>query len=287
MDKLVVGHGYLGSRIAKRWRAAGDRVFATTRSAQRAETLAKEGFLPLVLDVTRPESLPSLPAAATVLYAVGYDPRAAASRHDVYVAGLQNVLNALPAGVERVIFISSSGVYGSSLEGWAMEDTPCRPDRESSQAIWTAEQQLQSHPLGSRAIILRLAGLYGPGRVPLLRDLKSGRPISVAADGTVNLIHVDDAVEAVLAAETRARPPRIFNVADGQPARRRDFYTYLAELLRLPPPEFVELPAEPGGARGQGQKRVSNARLLEELKFVPAYPSYREGLAAILSGEVP
>jgi nucleoside-diphosphate-sugar epimerase len=149
--------------------------------------------------------------------------------------------------------------------------------------LLAAEELLRAHPLGSHAIVLRLAGLYGPRRIPRIGDLLAGRQIAASSGAIVNLIHVDDAASVVLAAEERAEAPATYVVSDGQPVRRREFYRYLGRLLHLPPPTFVEVePTQSPSPRGAGNKRVRNARMLRELKVQLAYPSYREGLAAIV-----
>jgi nucleoside-diphosphate-sugar epimerase len=130
---------------------------------------------------------------------------------------------------------------------------------------------------------LRLAGIYGPGRIPNRADLVAGKPLSSNPEGWLNLIHVDDAVRTVLAAEKFPAELTILNVADGNPARRRDYYQHLAELFSAPEPRF-----EPPGpdaterARGSADKRISNAKLLAETDVSLQFPSYREGLAAIV-----
>lgn len=283
MTAIVFGCGYLGRRVAGLWAAAGRTVYAVTRRADRAEDLAREGLHALVADVTRPETLRGLPPARTVLYAVGYDPRSHASREQVYVQGLRAVLDALPDRVEKVVFTSSTGVYGSSGGRWVDELTPCRPTRDAGRAMLAAEETLRSHRLGDRAIVLRLAGLYGPGRVPRLADVRAGRPIEAAEGACLNLIHVEDAARVVVAAAERTRPPRTYVVSDGHPTDRREFYLYLAELLGSPPPRFVD-PSPQGAAdrRGGADKRVKSARMIEELGLILAYPTYREGLRAIV-----
>ena len=282
--KLVVGCGYLGSRVARRWLAAGETVAAVTRSPQRAELLARDGLRPIVADVTRAETLAALPPATSVLYAVAYDPAGTASREAIYAGGLAAVLDALPAETGRILLTSSTGVYGPSGGDWVDEDTPCDPPREAGRAMLDAERILQSGRFAGRGIVLRLAGLYGPGRIPRVADVLAGRPLAMTAQGYLNLIHVDDAAAAILAADARAQPPRTYVVADGQPVRRRDFYRCLAELLGRPEPTFVDPP--PGGRsaeRGSSDKRVRSFRLSLELGVAWEYPSYREGLAAIVS----
>ena len=166
MTKLIVGCGYLGRRVAQRWLAAGESVVGVVSREEHAAEIQRLGVRPLVADVASPATLAQLPAAETVLYAVGYDSRGAHTRREVYVEGLRNTLAALPSGVQRVILISSTGVYGQNDGSWVDEDSPCRPTRDSGQVLLAAEQVLHDHPLGPRGIVLRLAGIYGPGRLP-------------------------------------------------------------------------------------------------------------------------
>jgi nucleoside-diphosphate-sugar epimerase len=285
VSKLIVGCGYLGLRVARRWIAAGHAVAGLVRSAASAEALAREAVRPLVADVTQPATLAGLPAADTLLYAVGYDPaggRAACThgrRSAVYVDGLRAVLDALSPPVHRVILISSTGVYAEQGGAWVDESSPCRPSRESGQALLAAEQ-LAAHRFGGLGLVLRLAGIYGPGRLPRRAELASGEPLPIAAGVYVNLIHVEDAAAAVLAAEAHGRPPRTYLIADGHPVERREYFVELARQFGLPRPSFRDpLPGEAVGRRG-GDKRVSNARMIAELRVKLAYPTYREGLAA-------
>ena len=233
-------------------------------------------------NVTQPNTLRALPAADTLLYAVGRDPASDVSPAALYCDGLRAVLDALPPGVRRVILVSSTGVYGEQAGGWVDELSPCRPSRESSRAMLAAEQALAEHRLGPLGVVLRLAGIYGPGRLPRRAEMLSGGPLPIAAAEQVNLIHVEDAAAAVLAAEDHAQPPRTYVVSDGHPVQRREYFSELARLLGLPQPSFRDpLPDQPAGRRG-GDKRVNNARMLSELHLTLAYPTYREGLAAAI-----
>src|SRR5437660_10927740 len=114
MSKLVFGCGYLGRQVADRWLAAGEKVCVVTRFAEHARRFEQHGFTPIVADVTRPATLVGLPSAQAVLYAIGYDRTAGVSIQELYVAGLQAVLGALPPSVEKFIYISTTGVYGQS-----------------------------------------------------------------------------------------------------------------------------------------------------------------------------
>jgi nucleoside-diphosphate-sugar epimerase len=279
--KLVVGHGYLGSRVAKLWQSQGDTVFVTTRDPQKVAALEASGLRPIVCDVANPASLvPRLPEVNTVVYAVGFDPSGDKGMREVCVGGLKNVLNALPASTKRVIYISTTGVYGQDDGSWINEDSPCQPSRESGRVFLEAEEALQTHAFGQQTIILRLAGIYGPGRIPSAEDLRVGKAIQASANAYLNLIHVDDAAQIVVAVEAHAKPPRTYLVADGHPVVRREFYSEVSHIFRTPPLLF-EAPTAGVARRGNTSKRVSNARLLSEVSVEFKYRTYREGLSAI------
>jgi nucleoside-diphosphate-sugar epimerase len=131
------------------------------------------------------------------------------------------------------------------------------------------------------AVVLRFAGIYGPDRLLRRRQqLASGEPFAGDAGKWLNLVHVEDGADAVLLAESRGVPGETYNVADGEPVTRRDFYTLLAELLGTAPPKFDERP-EPGSAN----RRISNRAARERLRWSPRFPSYRSGLPAAVRGE--
>jgi nucleoside-diphosphate-sugar epimerase len=283
--KLVCGCGYLGERIARRWIAAGHEVWATTRSAARAGDLSQIGLRPIVVDMTHPFTFPTeMPRLGTVLWAVGFDRSVGQSIEDVYVGGMRNLLEALPSGVERLVYISSTGVYGQPRAEWVDEQTPCEPTRAGGRACLAAEQLLAGHPLGRGRMVLRLAGIYGPGRIPKMAAIQAGEAIESTESGYLNLIYVDDAVEAVLAAERDVQPPDLFVISDGHPVLRGEFYRELARLLKAPSPRFAAPPLGSSTAeRATSDKRVSNRRMLASLRVSLRFPSYREGLAEIVT----
>ncbi|HEY8504651.1 MAG TPA: SDR family oxidoreductase [Gemmataceae bacterium] len=272
-DKLVVGCGYLGRRVAGLWQARGDRVFALTRG--RAEELRHAGLEPIVADVTRPETLHALPRVRTVLYAVGMDRSSGRSVRDVYVGGLANVLDALPPP-ERFLYVSSTGVYGQDDGSEVDESSPTDPAEESGKVVLEAEQLLRRRL--PDAIVLRFAGMYGPGRLIGDRALREGRAIPGNPERWLNLIQIDDGARAVLAAEEKGRTGEVYNVSDGNPVRRGDFYRFLAGLLNVPEPEFT------GPAGTDLGRRVSNRKLTADTGFFPTYPGYRDGLRAAFVG---
>ena len=282
---LIIGCGYVGRRLAQAWLDTGIEVHATTRSPARAEEFSKLGIHPILWDITQ-DTDADFAHYKTVVFAVGFDRRAAKQTgqtiEEVYVRGLERALEKCPhAG--RWIYLSSTGVYGASDGGWVDEHSPTDPNRDGGKACLAAEQLLLQHPHhGNRAIILRLAGIYGPDRLPQLALLKEGKPLSVAADAYLNLVHVEDIVQIILQCE-KLTTPQTLCVSDGQPALRGDFYRYLAELTGAPAPIFQ--PPEPGSSRAErarGSKRIRNDRLVELLQPSFIYPSYREGLKAIV-----
>ncbi len=284
-DTLIVGCGYLGRRAARRWVEQRQVVCALTRSAQRADELRQIGVQPIVGDVLDRRALAALPQADQVLYAVGYDRLSGSTMREVYVQGLANVLDAIAMrdATSRVLYISSTGVYGHHAGNWVDEHTPCQPQRQGGRVCLEAEQVLERHPLARRSIVLRLAGIYGPGRIPRRDQLASGRPIAAEPDVWLNLIHVDDAVRIVDAVRQCETRERLYLVSDGCPVLRRTFYEELSRQLGVRPPCFAE--AEDERRSGATSRRISNRRLMNELRLPLQFPSYREGLAAILRQE--
>jgi nucleoside-diphosphate-sugar epimerase len=301
VTRIIFGLGYLGSRVATIWRDNRDNSWAFTRRDNITQAMIESRALTGQADVTRPETLTCLRSLATpggksaeaLLFAVGFDRSAGGPDiHAVYAGGLQNVLSALPPSVTRAIYISTTGVYGTAGGGWVDETTPTDPQRDGGKASLAAEEILRAHPLGKRSAILRLAGIYGPGRVPYLDKLRAGDSIAAPSEGWLNLIHVDDAARIVVAvdrwlAEREADDgPHIFCVSDGSPVVRGEYYAEAARLIGAPLPRFTAPSADsPAAARAGADRRVSNAKLHEWMAAAGLsleYPSYREGLAEIL-----
>jgi len=278
MTKFIIGCGYLGRRIAAFWQSQGDRVHAATRRPDQAAAFRSQGIEPVVCDVLDVESLKRLPAVDTVVYAVGFDRSAGATMRAVYVDGLANVLAHLPLP-SRFIYVSSSSVYGQTDGGWVDEESPTEPQEASGKIVLDAERVVHAKLPG--AILLRFAGIYGPGRLLRHATIAKSEPIVGDADKWLNLIHVEDGARVVLAAEAHATPGRVCNVCDDQPVRRRDFYTELARVLGAPPPRFVAPPADqPTPPHEKANRRIRNVQMKEELHAELRYPGYVQGLAA-------
>lgn len=272
---LILGCGYLGRRVAALWQAQGRHVAAVSR---RPEHLS-QGVEPIVCDIVRPDSMSRLPNVETVLYAVGFDRASGTTMREVYVAGLANVLDKLPAP-RRFIYVSSASVYGQTDGGWVDESAAAEPGEESGRIVLEAENLLRARM--PSAMILRFAGIYGPGRLLRQRAIETGEPIAASADKWLNLIHVDDGARAVVNAEERGQAGRIYNVCDDHPVRRRYFYQALARLLNAPEPRFIAPPPDRPPPHESAHRRLSNRRLKEELGLELRYPDYASGLRASL-----
>ena len=281
--RLVVGCGYLGERVARAWLAAGDHVIGVTRRTARAAELAACGIEPLVRDVAAADAVwTSLPRITTIFWAVGFDRAAGGSHRDVHVTGLGRLLDGVDAacrglGPPRVILSSSTGVWGDEGGATVDESTPPRPARDAGRALVEAEDLLRGHALGP-GVALRFAGLYGPGRLPRLDDLRRGSPLAADPESWLNLVHADDAARAVCLVAEAHRPRPLYVVSDGHPVLRRDWYGRLAELVGAPPPAW-----DPAAPRDRSaDKRVDPSLLFRDLGFVPRHPDAVAALAGLV-----
>ncbi|MFM9010859.1 MAG: NAD-dependent epimerase/dehydratase family protein [Planctomycetota bacterium] len=289
--RLVVGCGYLGERVARRWAAAGSQVVATTRRDARADALKMLGLEPAVVDVTASDPgwerlLDRGGVPAAVFWGVGFDRTAGTTHHDVHVHGLRRLLDALAAArgsapPPRVILSRSPGVWGDAGGDIVTEATPPCPAREAGRVLLEAESVLATHPAGP-GTALRFAGLYGPGRLPRIADLEAGRPIAADPDSWLNLIHVDDAAAVVSAVGVAPSVGGLSVVSDGRPIRRREWYGRIAALTGSPEPRW-----DPTAARERGaDKRVDPARLVADLGFRPVHPDALAAVAVLLDRPV-
>jgi nucleoside-diphosphate-sugar epimerase len=257
---LIAGCGYLGRRAADRWRRDGVRVSVLTRGHSKAQTLQQAGFEPLTGDLAT-GLLPPLPPVDTVLWSVGFDRSTGQTREAIWIDGLQHLLKQLPQTVRRFLYVSSTGVYGQSTGETVSESTTPHPTTESGQCCLRAEEILKrAFPDTQREpnlTILRMAGLYGPGR--LLRriaDLKAGISLPGQPESCLNLIHIDDAVTAVTELASSTCVPLI-NVVNSGALTRQEYYSELADLVNVPTPGFD---AASTSVRGGNKHVVSELR---------------------------
>lgn len=270
---LLAGCGDLGGRVAQQLLAQGDEVWALRRTPQRTRG---KGINWLSADLTAPESLRGLPKGITrVVYSPAPAGRDKASYRAIFVDGLQNLLGALDARrLKQVLLVSSSAVYGEHDGDWVDEATPTVPLGFNGAVLLEAERILADYPAAST--VLRLAGLYGPGRLQLLERLRSGQlRVPREEPHWANRIHVDDAASAIVHLLGTADAQPIYVGVDDTPMPLDELYDFLAALIDAPPPAEGLAPA------GVGSKRLSNA-CLRASGWSPQWPDAREGYAALL-----
>ncbi|WP_027485727.1 SDR family oxidoreductase [Rhodanobacter sp. OR87] len=272
---LLAGCGDLGERVAQRLRARGDEVWALRR---RPPARGGHGIHWLRGDLADPASLHGLPAGITrLVYLPAPTTRDKATYRAVFVDGLCQLLDALDTRtLAQLLFISSSAVYGEHDGDWVDEASPTDPLGFNGAVLLEAEQWLAQQPL--RSTVLRLAGLYGPGRLQLIERLRAGQlRVPREVPHWANRIHVDDAAAAIVHLLGLKSPQPLYLGADDTPMPLDELYDFLAVLIDVP------LPAEGAAPTGVGSKRLSNARLRAS-GWAPQWPDAREGYAALLEG---
>lgn len=287
MRVLIVGCGYVGLPLGATLVQQGHTVVGLRRTAGAAAALRSAGIEPRVADVTDPVSLAAVPAdfdwVVNCVAASGGGPE---DYRRTYLEGTRNLLAWLavrpPA---RFLYTSSTGVYGQTDGSTVSETSPTPAATPSARVLLETEQLLlaAARARGYPALILRLAGIYGPGRGYWLRQFLAGEARMEGDGGRVlNMIHRDDVVGAILAALERGQPGAVYNVVDDEPVTQRELFAWLARVLNRPLPlgAPVEWPA--ARKRGLTSKRVSNHRLRAELGYRLRHPTFREGFAAEL-----
>ncbi len=215
---------------------------------------------------------------------------AAAGREDgpaayrmIYVEAQQRLLASFAADrPTRWVYTGSTGVYGQSDGSLVKESSPTEPGTETGAVLVQAERMLlEAAQGGFPSVILRIAGIYGPGRLHLLHAFVANQ-VRIGGKGQrhLNMVHRDDVVGAVLAALRNGRAGEVYNVVDGEPVTEIHFYTWLSETLGKWVPPFGPTETDPARARGLADRRISNRRLTMELGCRLKYPSFRQGYTA-------
>lgn len=293
MRILISGCGDLGLETGRRLARLGHQVWGLRRHPEpvRAAWQAT-GIQPLAADLTRPATLAGLPNAfEAVIHTVSASGGGPAAYQSAYLDTTTNLLEWLDRDPLRcLVYTSSTSVYSQQDGGWIDESSPAQPVTETGRVLVAAEELLLAahRESGCPVTILRLAGLYGPGRSRLLDQFLAGEAeLGPSAEHWLNLIHREDAAAALVAMVHSPRPGAVFNVADDEPSTRRQIFIWLAQQTgRDLPTGLAASPAltTTGRSRGTSHKRVSNRALREALGWRPLFPSFREGYAPLLAG---
>lgn len=281
---FCLGLGYSARALARRLAGGGWRVTGTVRTAERAEALAPEGFRAIVYDGSDRSAEVAEALAGTTHLLLSAPP---GRDGDPLLRHHAADVEAAPE-LEWIGYLSTVGVYGNHDGAWISEEAPLNATQErgrrraEAERAWLAFGEIT----GKTVQVFRLAGIYGPGR-SAIDKLQEGRARRIVKPGQVfNRVHVEDIASVLEASIARPSPGAIYNVADDEPASSDALVHYGAELLGIAPPpevpfEEAELTDMARSFYGEN-KRVSNARIKDELEVQLAYPTYREGLRAVL-----
>jgi nucleoside-diphosphate-sugar epimerase len=280
---FAFGYGYTARALARRLAPRGWEVWASVRDAADGERLAAEGVTGVPL--ADADALAQALAATTALL-ITAPPNAAGCPG---LRALVPQLARVQAFPDWTGYLSTTGVYGDRRGRWVFETSALAAQSlEGARRVAAERDWLEvGQGMGLTVQVFRLPGVYGPGRSALDR-LRAGQARRIAAPRQVfSRIHVDDLAAGLEASMARPRAGGIYNLCDDEPAANSDVVAHAAGLLGMAPPPEVPLEAAalpPSAMRFYGEsKRVSNARAKAELGWRPAYPTYREGLAAILA----
>lgn len=283
---IILGCGYIGDRLARAALAAGRHVRVCARSTGRLAPLGALGAEIKYVNAAMPKLVnPILSgmAGATVVYSV--PPVTELGPGHAMRAALQG---AHAGGAACFVYFSSSGLYGAMPddEAWIDEETPLATDDPPMSGFIGDETAIDNSPFdGMRSVVLRLAPVYGPGR-GMRAQLRKGK-YTLLEDGqhATSRVHIDDAVQAVFAAEERGANRARYLIADDEPTTQAAYAAWLCERMGLPLPPSRQM-YEPGGRRNAHRNRkIRNDKMKNELGVKLRYPSYREGELAIEAEE--
>ena len=275
---LSFGHGYSAKALTKLLIPQGWRIIGTTRSVEKADALTATGVEPLIFpgdDVSA-----AIDGATHLLISAGPD-----ADGDPVLREVGDQIAARAGHFEWVGYLSTTGVYGDHGGAWVDEDTPLTPTtrrgqwRKEAEAAWAAISGLPLH-------IFRLAGIYGPGRGPFAKVRAGTARRIIKPNQVFSRTHVEDIAQIVAASIAQPAPGTAYNVCDDDPAPPQDVIEHAAQLLGLPipPAEDFETADMTPMARSfyAESKRVRNDRIKDALGVQLIYPTYKEGLAALL-----
>jgi nucleoside-diphosphate-sugar epimerase len=284
MQRIVIaGCGYIGSRIARLWSDRGAEVTCLVRSAEKAQEYESQGFRALTASFDELGAIPLPDVPGSILYYLVPPPGGgiADTRARNFIGALKN--GSAPA---RVIYMSATSVYSQTGGATVTEESPAEPHSAMGKRRLDAEQAFLKYgrATGTPVIILRVSGIYGPGRLPLMQ-ISQGQPLLREEEsGPSNRIHADDLAAVCLVAADRGEGGEIFNVSDGHPSSMTSYFNACADLLGYPRQPLVSMEE----ARRvmsplmlsyvTDSRVVDNTRMLDRLNFQLKYPTMMDGL---------
>jgi nucleoside-diphosphate-sugar epimerase len=282
---VIAGCGYIGSRVARIWRERGAQVTCLVRSPERWAALESEGFSGLAHSFDEPCDLPALAAGGSILFYFVPPPGGGIidTRVRHFIAALEH--GTPPA---TIIYLSATSVYSETGGGVVTEDSPTEPTSAMGKRRLDAEQAFREYgaATGVPVIILRVSGIYGPVRLPLMQ-ISQGQPLLREEEsGPSNRIHADDLATICCLAAKKGRDGDIFNVSDGHPSSMTTYFNACADALGYPRQPQVTMEEarqvmSPLMYSYVSESRVVDSRRMrEQLGISLRYPTIAEGLAA-------
>ncbi|MBK9517548.1 MAG: NAD-dependent epimerase/dehydratase family protein [Anaeromyxobacter sp.] len=276
---LVAGCGWLGTAVARALVARGDRVTGLRRDPARAAALAPLGIEPLALDLSAAGAAGRLPRVDAVVACQSSSADTPEAYRSAYLTSTRALLEAAGArGGGAFVYTGSTGVFGQRDGSDVDEATPPAPASPTAEVLVEAERLVLGAPaaLGVPARLVRLSGLYGPGRSGTIERVRRGALALGPGDGAfMNFCHQADAVAFVLAALDGGAPGATYHGSDAAPPTRREVVTWLAGRLGIPPPSGAAAPPGP-------DRRILSARTRAALGITLRYPTFRDGFDSLL-----
>ncbi|EEF60859.1 SDR family oxidoreductase [Pedosphaera parvula] len=285
MRVLILGCGYVGLPLGAELVRQGHEVFGLRRSAEGEAEVKAAGIQSLAGDITKREDLARIPGPFDwVVNMVSSTKGGVEEYQQVYLQGTRNLIDWLAlTPPKKFVYTSSTSVYGQTDGSSVKETSPVEPSSETSKVLVETEKvlmeaaQLRKLP----AVILRVAGIYGPERGHLFQQyLKNEARIAGKGERIINMIHRDDLVGIIIAALKNGRSGEVYNVVDDEPVTQLHFFQWLAEALGKWPPPFATEEENAARKRGLTNKKVQNRRLKMELGYQFKYPTFRQGYTA-------
>lgn len=280
----LIGCGDIGLRVAQRWRRQQVALTGLVRRAVSREHMLREGVSVQVCDLAETECcLPAFGQDALIYYFV---PPPATGQTDTHCEQFIRCLERQAKIPARIVAISTTGVYGDRGGAWVSEEAEPNPQVDRARRRYDMECQLRQwcDKQGTELIILRVGGIYGPGRLPLERIQKGVPILHEQLAPKTNRIHAEDLADICIAAANVDQHYRVYNVSDGSDSNMSEYFLALADYFGLPRPPQVDW-AEAERVMSPGMlsylresRRVSNARMLKELKITLKYPDLMSGL---------
>ena len=285
MRVLIVGCGYVGLSLGVELVKQGHEVFGLRRSTSADKELKAAGVTPVHADITKSETLSALPKDFDwVVNCAASDGGGPEGYRQLYLQGTRNLIEWLaPAPPKKFVYTSSTSVYGQNDGSLVKESSATEPESETGKVLVETERFLiaAAQQKKSPAVILRVAGIYGPDRGYLLKQyLKNEARLEGKGERILNLIHRDDLIGISITALKSGRPGEPYNAVDDEPVTQLNFFTWLAGTLGKELPPIAPEEAEVNRKRGMTNKRVSNRKLKMELGYQFKYPNFRKGYTA-------